>query len=152
MVFERRADDLLDFAVTRLSEKMLWQAIENAGITYEDWVAYKEPGEPVLNLFIELKGGYQASEAEVAAAVHEQIMEPDNDPYTTSRDRDDLAAMIDFKVDVTLLPLGAFASYTAQRQAEGADLAHLKPPHVNPSDKVLALLLGRPEAEALAAG
>ena len=39
------------------------------------------------------------------------------------------------------------------RQAEGADLAHLKPPHLNPSDKVLSLLLGRPEeAVAAAAG
>jgi hypothetical protein len=151
MVFERRADDLLDFAVTRLSEKMLWQAIENAGIAYEDWVAYKEPGEPVLNLLIELKSGSQPSEAEVAAAVHAQIMEPDNDPYTTSHDREDLAAMVNFKVDVTLLPRGAFANYTARRQAEGADLAHLKPPHINPSEKVLALLLGGSEAEAVAA-
>ena len=151
MVFERRADDLLDFAVVRLSEKMLWQAIEDTGIPYEDWTAYKEPGKPVLNLLIELKDGYPTSEADVATAVHKQIMEPDNDPYTTSQDRDDLAAMIDFKVDITLLPRGAFASYTAQRQAEGADLAHLKPPHVNPSDKVLSLLLARPEAEALVA-
>jgi len=28
----------------------------------------------------------------------------------------------------------------AYRQAEGADLAQLKPPHINPSDKVIALL------------
>jgi len=60
--------------------------------------------------------------------------------------------MVDFRVKVTLLPLGAFANYIAQRQVEGADLAHLKPPHVNPSEKVLSLLLGRPEAEAVAAG
>jgi hypothetical protein len=41
---------------------------------------------------------------------------------------------------VTLLPKGSFAAFTAQKQAEGADLAHLKPPHVNPSAKVLSLL------------
>jgi len=151
MVFERRADDLIDFVVIRLTEKTIWQAIENTGIAYEDWVAYKEPGKPVLNLLIELKDGYPASEADVATAVHEQIMKADNDAYTTSQAHDDLADMINFKVDVTLLPPGAFASYTAQRQAEGADLAHLKPPHVNPSEKVLSLLLGEPEAEALAA-
>ncbi len=52
--------------------------------------------------------------------------------------------MINFRVGVTLLPHGAFASYTAQRQAEGADMAHLKPPHINPSDRVLALLLQKP--------
>jgi len=46
-------------------------------------------------------------------------------------------------VQVFLLRPGTFADYTAQRQAEGADLAHLKPPHMNPSEKVLSLL--RPE-------
>jgi hypothetical protein len=53
--------------------------------------------------------------------------------------------MINFRVEITLLPRGAFANYTSQRQAEGADLAHLKPPHINPSDKVLSLLLAKPE-------
>ncbi len=49
--------------------------------------------------------------------------------------------LIGFKpIEVTLLPAGVFANYKGQRQAEGADLAHLKPPHINPSDKVLSLL------------
>jgi len=39
-----------------------------------------------------------------------------------------------------LLPQGAFSSYMAQWQAEGADLGHLKPPHINPSDEMLSLL------------
>ncbi len=49
-------------------------------------------------------------------------------------------------VQVTLLPQGAFSSYMAQRQAEGADLNHLKPPHINPSDEVISLL-GTPRGE-----
>jgi hypothetical protein len=151
MVFERRADDLIDFVFIRLTEKTIWQAIEKTDIPYEDWTAYKEPGKPVLKLFIELKDGCRTDEADVADAIREQIIILDSDKGTESLIRDDFAEMINFKLDVTLLPLGAFASYTAQRQAEGADLAHLKPPHVNPSDKVLALLLGRLEAEALAA-
>jgi hypothetical protein len=142
MVFERRADDLIDFVFIRLTEKTIWQAIENTGIHYEDWTAYKEPGKPVLNLLIELKGGYPASEADVATAFREQIIISDSDKGTKSLIRDDFADMINFRVKVTLLPAGTFAGYTAQRQAEGADLAHLKPPHVNPSDKVLSLLLG----------
>jgi hypothetical protein len=152
MVFERRADDLIDFAAIKLTERKIWQAIEDTGITYEDWTAYKEPGEAVLNLFIELKGGYRGDEEEVAAAVYEQVTKPDGDEPIVSAAQDDALDMVDFRVKVTLLPPGAFASYTAHRQAEGADLAHLKPPHVNPPDKVLALLLGRPEAEAVAAG
>ena len=59
---------------------------------------------------------------------------------------DDLADMINFRIEATILPSGAFANYTAQRQAEGADLAHLKPPHINPSDKVLTLLRAKPQA------
>ena len=43
-------------------------------------------------------------------------------------------------IQVTLLSQGAFSSYVAQRQAEGADLGHLKPPHINASDRVLSLL------------
>jgi len=73
-------------------------------------------------------------------------MHSDNDAYTASAAHDDLADMINFRVEVNLLPLNAFANYTAQRQAEGADLAHLKPPHINPSEKVLSLLKGKPEA------
>jgi hypothetical protein len=145
MVFERRADDLLDFVVIRLTEKTIWQAIENTGVAYEDWTAYKEAGEPALRLFIELKDGYQGSDADIAQAIYEQIMKSDNDDYTTSGVHDDLVDMINFRVEITLLPRGAFANYTSQRQTEGADLAHLKPPHINPSDKVLSLLLAKPE-------
>ena len=42
---------------------------------------------------------------------------------------------------VTLLPLGSHQRYYETRQREGADLAHLKPPHMNPSDQVLRVLL-----------
>jgi len=145
MVFERRADGLLNFVVLQLTEKQIWQAIERTGIAYEDWTAYKIPGEPVLRLLIELKDSFQGNEADVAAAVQEQILRPDNDGYKKSGVLEDLTDMFDFGVEVTLLLPGAFANYTSQRQAEGADLAHLKPPHINPSEKVLSLLLAKPE-------
>ena len=145
MVFERRADDLLDFVFIKLTEKTIWQAIENTGIAYEDWAAYKKAGEPVLSLLVETKDSYHGNEADIAAAVREQIINLDNGKDTKSLIRDDFARMIDFKVEINLLPRGAFANYTAQRQAEGADLAHLKPPHINPSDKVLSLLMTKPE-------
>ncbi len=147
MVFERRADDLLDFIVIRLTEKVIWQAIENTGIAYEDWAAFKKAGEPVLHLFIELKDRTLASEVDIERAVYDQIMNSENDAYTTSQAHDDLADMINFGVEVTLLPRGAFANYTSQRQAEGADLAHLKPPHINPSNEVLSLLLAKPKVK-----
>ncbi|MBI4303378.1 MAG: GH3 auxin-responsive promoter family protein [Chloroflexi bacterium] len=146
MVFERRADDLLDFVFVRLTEKTIWQAIENTGIPYEDWTAYKEPGQPVLNLLIEPRNRQQGSEADVARIVYKEIIKSDIDKDTKSLVRDDYATMINFQVKVTLLARGAFANYRAQRQTEGADIAHLKPPHINPSEKVLSLLQGQPQA------
>jgi hypothetical protein len=145
MSFERRADDLIDFNVIRLTEKIIWQALEKAAIAYEDWVAYKEPGQQALRLFIELKDGYQGNEDDIAAIVYEKVTKSDNDEFTTSPVHDDLMDMVTFSIKAHLLPKGTFASYTAQRQAEGADLAHLKPPHINPSEKVLSQLLAKPE-------
>jgi hypothetical protein len=149
MVFERRVDGLIDFVFIRLTEKTVWQAIESTGIVYEDWIAYKEPGEPVLRLFIELKDGCRASSDDISKAIYQQITKSEDD--TRSLIPDEFAVMIDFKVVTTLLPQGAFAKFTAQRQAEGADLAHLKPPHINPSDEVLTLLVTKPEKVKAAA-
>ena len=152
MAFERRADDLLDFVFVRLTEKTIWQAIENTGFAYEDWAAFKKEGQPVLSLYIELKNGYQSSEAEIAAAVREQILRSDSqNKDTAALYRDEFAAMIDFKVEVNVLSPGAFAHFTEQRRNEGADLAHLKPPHINPSQRVLELLAEKP-AEVVRVG
>ncbi|MFC1928797.1 GH3 auxin-responsive promoter family protein [Chloroflexota bacterium] len=143
MEFVGRADNLIDFSVTRLTEKTIWQAIENTSIPYEDWVARKEVGEDmILHLFIEPKDGCKVSETEVTAAVEEQIKYLDSSFVTA---RKDVGNYLDYRVKATLLPKGAFSNYIAQRRAEGAELAHLKPPHINPSDKVLSLLLAKPE-------
>ncbi len=145
MVFERRADDLFDFVFVRLTEKTIWQAIENADIAYEDWTAFKKEGQPVLSLYIELRNGYQGSEAEIAAAIRTQILRSDSQKEDIKElYRDDFADMIDFKVEVNVLSPGAFAHFAQQRQAEGADIAHLKPPHINPSQRVLQLLTQKP--------
>ena len=136
MVFESRADDLIDIAgFTRLTEKTIWHAIENANIRYEDWTARKEVGEtPALHIYLELKDDYAASESQVAAAIHEQLGKLDSD-YAK------LEAMLSLKpLEVTLLRKGAFSNFVSQRRAEGADLAHLKPPHINPSDRILSSL------------
>lgn len=146
MAFERRADDLLDFVFVRLTEKTVWQAIENTGIAYEDWIAFKKDGQPVLSIYLELQNGYQGSEAEIAATIREQILRSDSQHKgTEALYRDEFATMIDFKVEVNTLSPGAFAHFTEQRRAEGADLAHLKPPHINPSQRVLDLLAEKPE-------
>ncbi len=141
IVFERRADDLIDLGFMRLTERVIWQAIENADIPYRDWTAHKEVGKTAkLRLYLELKDGYRINEEEVATAVYEQIKRVDDGLYVY-RDLDSLERLIDFKpIEVTLLPSGAFTNYKAYRMAEGVDLVHIKPPHVNPTDVELSLL------------
>jgi len=147
MLFERRADDLIDLGPIRLTEKVIWQAIENTGIPYADWTGRKEiiHGNPVLHLFLELKDNYVASETGIATAVYDQIKKLDDG--FTHKDLASIERMMDLKpIEVTLLRQGAFTNYKNRRQAEGADLAHLKPPHINPSDGVLSVLGAKVEA------
>jgi hypothetical protein len=141
MVFERRADDLIDLVVIRLTEKNIWQAIEKTQIPYEGWVAFRPKGERVLHILLETKNGYEANETELAWEIHKQIIQVDDQAFDNSASHKDEILASGIRTKVTLLPRGSFGRYTAQRQAEGADVAHLKPPHVNPSPKVLAMLL-----------
>jgi hypothetical protein len=153
MTFEGRLSDIMDIgSLFRLSEKVIWQAMENTNIPYVDWTARKEVIEsrPVLHLYIELKDGYIASERGMATAVFEQIIKYDEGTFYGS-----LARVLDpIPIEVTLLPVGAFDNYIAKRRAEGADLAHLKPRHINPSDAELDVLRARvkaaPEIEVVA--
>jgi hypothetical protein len=125
----------------RLTEKVIWQAIENTGIPYKDWTAHKEIGKiPRLRLYIELKDDGTIDEKTVASAVYEQIKKVDDGLYVY-RDLDSLEKLIGFQpIEVTLLAEGAFDSYKKQKQAEGVSLVHIKPPHINPPEKVLSLL------------
>jgi hypothetical protein len=139
MAFDRRADDLIDIAgFTRLTERVIWQAIENTGIPYVDWVGRKEVDgdKMVLHLYLELSDGYKGSSQRIASAVHDQLKKLDSD-YA------DLESMLGLApLEATLLPAGAFVTYIAGRLSEGADLAHLKPRHINPSDQVISILSG----------
>jgi hypothetical protein len=141
MMFERRADDLIDLGLMRLTERIVWKAIENTGVPYVDWTARKEwiGYRPVLRLYLELREGVIVNRDTVALDVYEQIKRLD-DGFIHG-DLESLERLLNFKpIEVDLLPPGAFASYTARRRAEGADLGHLKPPHINPSEAVLSLL------------
>jgi hypothetical protein len=139
MVFLTRIDDQIDIAgFTRLSEKVIWRAIENTGLFYEDWVARKEVKEkPVLHLYIELKeNGYTTAE-QVSNLVHGELRKLDH-PYA------ELESFTGLKpLQVTLLPENAFKAYKLKQEAAGAELAHLKPPHINPSDGAIDFLVNK---------
>src|SRR4030042_1623221 len=160
MPFEGRSDEIINIVgFFRLTEKIIWHAVENTNIPYEGWAARKEVvgNSPVLHIYIELKDGYIASEKGVARAIHNQLEKLDTGFIYSELENilGDVENVLDLKpIEVTLLPEGVFANYIAQRRAEGADLAHLKPRHINPSDTELSLLTTRvkavPEVEVAA--
>jgi len=136
MVFKGRIEDAINLGgLTRLDEKTLWQAIENSGLEYEDWSARKEyAGNQVhVGIYLELKKERAAEEIE--KLIHNHLKEIDVD-YR------DVEAMLGVQpIRVTLLPLGTFQRYYEERRKEEADLARLKPPHMNASDEVIQKLV-----------
>ncbi len=137
MVFHSRVDDMIDIAgFTRLTEKVIWQAIENTGVAYKEWTVRKEVREkPILHLYLEPReNGYITAE-QIAESVHHELKRLDA-PYA------DLESFLGLRpLEVTLLPENAFQGYMLRQQAAGADLAHLKPPHINPSDGIIDQLV-----------
>ncbi len=132
MVFEARADDLIDIAgFTRLSEKTLAQAIANSGIECEDWFVRKEQdnGRQMVNLYMEMNGG--RSPAQVAGILDEELRKVD-------RFYSDLGSMMDnHPLNVTLLHPGTFKKYYEKQKQAGAQLHELKPPRMNAPDGVV---------------
>jgi hypothetical protein len=145
MVFYSRADDRIDISgFGRLTEKLIWEAIESSGVPYKYWTTRKEiiGDRAILHLYLELQDNYVANEEVVAATVYGELQKLDSvyhyNQYSAYGDPKTVLGLKPIKV--TFLPRGAFARYISQRQAEGADLGIIKPPHINPSDEVLSLL------------
>jgi hypothetical protein len=141
MVFKQRVDDVIDLYAVRLSEKAIWKAIESVGIAYEDWFAFKDKEKPVLNVYIELKNGYQGPTSDIAGMIYSSLISQNAETLNPSVAQNKLTDMANFDVNVNLLPKGTFATYMKRKQNEGADLAHLKPMHVNPTEQVLSILI-----------
>jgi hypothetical protein len=137
MVFEARADDLIDIAgFTRVSEKTVIQAIANSGIDFEDWIIRKEirDGKPTLHLYIELDHGN--GKVDLATVFHSELMKTDPGYH-------DLAAMMEIRpLELTLLRQGTFKDYYREKQENGSELAKRRPPRMNAPDNVVEELLG----------
>jgi len=141
MVFQRRVGETINLGgLAHLDEKTIWQAIANTRLKYTDWSACKgySRNKSFLNLYIEMKEEKEASE--VAAMIDEQLKIVDTD-YR------DVDAYLKFQpVRVTILSPGTFQNFIEEKRKEGADLAHLKPSHVNPPEAVIKRLLELSEA------
>jgi hypothetical protein len=141
ITFYGRSDDIMDFegyTHAFITEKMLWEAIARTDYEYVDWVARKEIIEdtPRLHVYIEPKGSRKISAEKFTEGVQKEL-EVLNPVYG------DLEHYFGYKpLKITLLSSGSFSQYMANRRANGADLAHIKPPHMNPRDAVMKILLG----------
>ncbi len=136
--FYSRADDLIDLGtMVKLNETDIWMGIDKSGFEYVDWTARKEiiDNDSVLHIYVELMPGVKLSE-EKARLTIKKCMEMQNEEFA-----DTLKIFGDQLLKVTLLPEGAFNNYIEMQRKAGADLAHLKPPHMQPRDNVLKKLL-----------
>jgi hypothetical protein len=145
IVFYSKSGDVMDLgSLCRLTEPTIWKAIEKSGIDYNDWVAVKEFEDkgPVLKVYIEPvaeAGSFDQTEAQ--RLIHLALCELD-EPYA------DVESLLGTSpLRIAPLPPGAFRHYYDVQQQRGADLAHLKPPRMRPTDAQLSLLMSEP-AEA----
>ncbi|HEY60256.1 MAG TPA: GH3 auxin-responsive promoter family protein [Anaerolineae bacterium] len=138
MSFYSRADDLIDIGtLARFTETTIWQAIDGSKVKYVEWTARKEAdnGEVILHLYLELKESEKQPLNKITSKIRKKL-------HKVCPEFSDMEALLgNNKLEVTILPSNAFNNYIeAQRQA-GADLAHIKPPHMQPNDNVIKRLL-----------
>ena len=138
MRFYSRLDDIIDLgSFLRLTERNIWKTIEATGLVYRDWVARKEitKSYPTLHLYVEMTKPDSITEEKVQEMIRQSFSERFSD-YC------DMKEMLNIEpVVVSLLPPGSFGAYMKAKMEAGADLAHLKPPHMKPSDEILSKLL-----------
>jgi hypothetical protein len=136
MVFESRADDLIDVAgFTRVCERSISQAMVTSGINCEDWVARKETilGKPALHIYLEINGN---PTVELDAVLNAQLALADPG-YR------DLTGMMDIHpLKVTVLKPGSFKKFARARHLAGLELAEQKPRRMNAAEEEINELMG----------
>lgn len=128
--------DLSGFAGL-IDEKLILISLDRLGISYVDWTIRKEfyDAQPYLHLYIELKQPGSHSEEKLRDELH-RILKTLNEEYGH------VESMLGYvPLKVTLLSPGSFDRFIQYRLQQGADLAHLKPLRIQPSDEAIALLL-----------
>ncbi len=139
MVFESRADDLIDVAgFTRIAEKAILKAISTSGIQCEDWVARKETreGKPTLHIYVEMRKEYTAKD--LLENLHAELTKSDAG-YR------DLSGMMGIHpLLVTILKQGSFKNYSIIRHKAGYELAMQRPARMNAVEEDIQELMGIP--------
>ena len=114
-----------------------WAAIEASGVKYQDWIARKEFNSEEVSLHI-----YLEPKPSESVAVEDYKRQLDLELSKLSPEFAGLDEILGRNpIKVSLLKPGSFDAYIQQKQQEGADLAHIKPPHMQPSDQIMKRLL-----------
>jgi len=136
IIFYSRVGETINLAgLASLTESVIWQAIANTEVPFEDWTACKEydHDKTYLKIYIETKEN--ADSERLAKLINEQLQVIDTDYH-------DIDCYLEFQpAKVVILSVGTFDRYYQNRVAEGADIAHLKPPHMNAPETVIQELL-----------
>ncbi|MBI4312827.1 MAG: GH3 auxin-responsive promoter family protein [Chloroflexi bacterium] len=131
-----RCDSIIDVAgFTRLGERSISRALEEAGVRHNGWLINKDRanGKAGLHLYIEVKDS--TPPAGVAEAIHVGLMKTD------SFYRDLNSMLGPHPIEVTVLPIGTFQRYSDDMVRNGADFSQLRPPRVNPPDAQVKAIL-----------
>ena len=132
--FYSRADDVIDLGnLVRLTESDIWKAIEATSVNYQDWVARKEFNSEDVNLHIYLE--LKPSESITVEEFRGQLALELSKLSSEFSGLDEILGRN--PVQISFLKSGSFDAYMKQKQQEGADLAHIKPPHMQPTDQVM---------------
>ncbi|MEE8356868.1 MAG: GH3 auxin-responsive promoter family protein [Anaerolineales bacterium] len=133
-----RSSDVINLAnFAFLTEKDIWQAFEDTGIEYNEWIARKElkDDKAYLHLFVEIDPKNKLEESKLRSLVKESLANVNKD----IKDMEEMLGYDPLKLDI--LNPGAFNAYMEYQKSQGADLAHTKPPHMNPTKEQLGVLI-----------
>lgn len=137
--FFSRCDDYMDLGnMVRFTEKTIWMGLEKSGIQYVDWAARKEieNNSSILHIYLELN---ENNHHEAVENIKEMVIKGLNIINPEFGNMKEI--MGDGHVKITILPKDAFNIYMEKQKNAGADLAHIKPPHMQPTDDVVEKLM-----------
>jgi hypothetical protein len=137
MIVESRADGVINLSgMVVLTERSLWQAIGRLDLGTMNWTARKElgldHGVPMLHIYVE---DGNCDPVRLSSDFNEALIET-HEEYASFH-----GIMEVNPIKVTLLVPGTYQRYFDEKQAEKADLGHLKPPRMQPKDEVIKRLL-----------
>ena len=126
-IFKGRADRLIDLGgFTRIDERTIWLALEDAQIKYEEWMASKEAEQehPIIHVYI-------STDTKEDPDLMKERLHASLKKYDSSYA--DLESMLGWNpLRLTLLPLGVFERWQQERVAAGADPAFVKEQRMQP--------------------